>query len=478
MNILSSLKPTEVFRFFEEISTVPRGSGNTSPIAEYCVNFARMHNLKYIRDNADNVVIFKPAYKGYEKAEPIILQGHLDMVCQKTEDSDIDFLKDGISLKVEGDFLMADGTTLGADNGIAVAMILSVLASDDIPHPAIEAVFTSDEEIGMLGALALDKSVLSAKKMINLDSEDLDCMTVSCAGGSDFTAKINLERETQTGNIITINIKGLKGGHSGVCINEGRVNANILCGRILATLYSDTPFNIISVNGGNKSNVITTVNQIKIISNDPEAVNKLDKIIKTIYEEYTYREPKLNIDITVCEGTTKVINKVDSESIIFALALCPTGVIAMSKEIERLVETSLNLGVLKTEETSVTFNFALRSNKKSAIKYLEKRLDILFNKLGAEITVGGYYPPWEFNPDSVLQEVYKKSYTELFGAETRVEAIHAGLECGVFADAIENFDGIAIGPQMYDVHTVNERLQISTVNKIYTLLLKILEESK
>lgn len=478
MSCLTSLKPTEVFRFFEEISAIPRGSGNTSPIAEYCVNFARMHNLKYIRDNADNVVIFKPAYKGYENAEPIILQGHLDMVCQKTEASNINFLKDRISLRVEGDFLMADGTTLGADNGIAVAMILSILASDNVPHPAIEAVFTSNEEIGMLGAISLDKSILSAKKMINLDSEDLDCMTVSCAGGSNFTAKINLEREVKTGNIITVNITGLKGGHSGVCINDGRVNANILCGRILATLYNDTAFNIISVNGGNKGNVITTANEIKIMTADPEATNKLYNIIEIIREEYFYREPKLNVEVTVCQGTAEVINKVGSENIIFALALCPTDVITMSKEIEGLVETSLNLGVLKTEETSITLCFTLRSSKKTAIKNLENKLYILFNKLGAEITVDGFYPPWEFNANSVLQKVYKKSYSELFGSEPRVEAIHAGLECGVFADAIENFDGIAIGPQMFDVHTVNERLQISTVGSIYSLLLKILEESK
>ncbi len=475
---LNSLKPKEVFKYFKEISRIPRGSTNTSPIAEYCVNFAEKHSLKYIRDNTDNVIIFKEAYIGYEAAEPIILQGHLDMVCQKTEERDIDFLTNGITLETDGEFLMAAGTTLGADNGIAVAMILAVLEDKNLPHPAIEAVFTSDEEIGMVGALALDKKVLKSKKMINLDSEDAHCMTVSCAGGSDFSAKLRIKRENKTGKIITISVKGLTGGHSGVCINEGRVNANILAGRILAELYEEADYNLISVSGGDKGNAITRDSKIKILTNDTDIVNKLNMITETICGEYSAREPSLNIDISASDGAAEVMDKGYTENVIFALNLCPTDIIAMSKEIENLVETSLNLGILKTEENSVLFGFALRSNKKSAIAFLEKRLKILFSRLGAEITVGGHYPPWEFNPNSVLQEVYKKAYTELFGTSPRVEAIHAGLECGVFASAIEGFDGIAIGPQMYDVHTVNERLKISTVGDIYGLLLKILKESK
>ncbi len=478
MTDINALKPQEVFKYFKEISAIPRGSGNTASIADYCASFAEKRRLRYIRDAANNVIIFKEAACGYETAEPIILQGHLDMVCQKTEDSQIDFLKDGITLKAEGDYLFADGTTLGADNGIAVAMMLAVLDSERLPHPAIEAVFTSDEEIGMLGAAALDKSVLSAKKMINLDSEDIDCVTVSCAGGSDFIARLPFESEVKTGNIVTIAIKGLIGGHSGVCINEGRVNANILSGRILAELSRDTLFNIISINGGDKDNAITPSGEINLLTADGNAVNKLEGIISEIREEYALREPTLNIELAVRYGSAEAMGKRDTENIIFALTLCPTDIISMSREIEGLVETSLNLGILKTEQDYVAFHFALRSNKKTAIKYLEQRLTLLFSRLGAEIFTGSHYPPWEFNPDSSLLKLYKGAYTELFGAEPRVEAIHAGLECSVFADAIAGFDGIAIGPQMYDVHTVNERLKISTVDEIYSLLLKLLKDSK
>ena len=476
MAVLSSLEPKQVFKYFEEISSVPRGSGNMNGIADFCVNFAEKHGLKYIRDDANNIVIYKDAAKGYESAEPIILQGHLDMVCQKTNESSFDFEKDGLELLIDGEFIKANGTTLGADNGIAVAMVLSILESDSIPHPAIEAVFTTDEEIGMIGATAFDSSVLSAKKMINLDSEEINCVTVSCAGGSDFTAKLPVEREKVSGNEITITLKGLKGGHSGICINEGRVNANLLAGRILNYLNNNVKFSLVSVSGGDKINAITPICEIKVITTDDNFKTVAEKYIDEIKTEIAHREPEFFAEIDLLENkTADGMVKKSQDNVIYALLLAPNGVIEMSAEIDGLVETSLNLGILKTEETYVSYSFGLRSNKKTAIKFLDDKLTAFFSPLSAEILRGGYYPPWEFNDHSELQKLYIDSYVAQFGEMPKVEAIHAGLECGVFADKIDGFDAIAIGPQMYDVHTVNERLEIKTVGEIYKLLLKILE---
>ena len=478
MSVLNFPEPKEVFNFFEEISRIPRGSYNMSAIADYCVDFANKRSLKVIRDKADNIIIFKNATEGYENAEPVILQGHLDIVCQKTPDREIDFETEGLDIYCDGDYLKARGTTLGADNGIAVAMVLAILASDSIPHPEIQAVFTTDEEVGMVGAMRLDTSVLSAKRMINLDSEDIDCVTVSCAGGSDFTAKMPIERVETCGTQVTIALKGLKGGHSGVCINEGRINANILAGRILHILSGESDFSLLSVSGGDKCNAIPNACEIKVITTDKDFVDKAKKITEIIKNENAVREENFTAEITVKGNVTaKTFIKKDAQKLIYALLFAPDSVITMSAEIDGLVETSLNLGILNTEENVQTFVFALRSNKKSALKYLEQKLCAFFENLNCEVSAGGHYPPWEFNPDSKLQRLYIDAYTEYFGEPPRVEAIHAGLECGVFADKIEGIDAIAIGPQMYDVHTTSERLVMSSVGQVYKILLKILQRS-
>lgn len=475
---LNGIEPKRVFEIFEEISAIPRGSGNMKGIADYCVAFAEKNNLKSIRDNADNVVIFKDASKGYENSEPIILQGHLDIVCQKTEESNIDFQKDGLQLFVDGDFLKAKGTTLGADNGIAVAMVMAILENDDILHPAIEAVFTTDEEIGMIGASKLDTSVLTAKKMINLDSEALDTVTVSCAGGSDFKAAIPFERKKVYGTSVKITLKGLKGGHSGICINEGRLNANVLAGRFLDFANKNTDFELISVNGGDKGNAIPLLCEVEVCTEKPEEFeDKAKEYLNELKLEIAAREPNFNFEIIANkEKVCSVICEEAKENIIYALLCCPDGVMQMSAEIDGLVETSLNLGILKTEENSVFFNSALRSNKKTALCALEEKLITFFKKLNFEIETAGHYPPWEYNANSVLREVYKETFTEQFGYEPKVEAIHAGLECGVFYDKIADFDCIAIGPQLYDVHTPDERLSISSTEKMYKLLIEILRK--
>ncbi len=475
----------KVFEYFYKISEIPRGSGNMTAIADYCMSFANANSLKAVRDGANNVVIYKNGTKGYENAEPVILQGHLDMVCQKTEDCDIDFLRDGLKLYVDGDFLKAEGTTLGADNGIAVAMILSILESDSIPHPPIEAVFTTDEEIGLIGASALDKGILSAKKMINLDSEDMDIITVSCAGGSDFEAAIPFKRVKAVGTKVNISISGLKGGHSGVMINCGRVNADILGARILNQLNilsikdAENSFELISINGGDKGNAIPLKCQIELCAKNPEKLKSdAEKCIEIIKSEIFHREPQFEAKVTIGEqGDFYVIADIKDELIRTVLCI-PNGVMEMSAEIEGLVETSLNLGILKTEEDRIVMASALRSNKKSALKFLEDKMIAYFGCMPCEIKTGGHYPPWEFNPNSKLVELYKEHFQKEFGFAPKVEAIHAGLECGIFADAIEGFDCISVGPKAYDIHTVNERLSISSTGDMYKLLLKILANCK
>ena len=478
MLVLESLSPREVFRYFEEISAVPRGSGNTKAIADYCMRFASEHGLKALKDNADNVVIFKPASSGCEDAEPVILQGHLDRVCQKTPDSDIDFLKDGPELFTDGDFIGAKNTTLGADNGIAVAMILSILSDESIKHPPIEAVFTSDEEVGMVGASAFDASVLKGKRMINIDSEELETVTVSCAGGSDFKAFIPLTRQKVRGTRIKVTLSGLKGGHSGICINEGRQNADMLAGRFLDFAAKNTCFNLISVRGGDKGNASPSCCEIELCCEDAsDFIEKAYEYSEIIKKELSGREPDFCYSAEVLEeGEFNCADSKAQERIIYALLCAPGGVVEMSAEIEGLVETSLNLGILETRENEFFLSFALRSNKKSALKFLEEKLMTFFKLLNAKTEASGYYPPWEFNQNSEMRRIYVRTFTEQLGHEPKVEAIHAGLECGVFAGKISGFDGISIGPQLYDVHTVNERLSISSVEKIYNLVLSVLEK--
>ncbi len=473
-----SVHTEKVFKYFEEISSIPRGSGNMKQIADYIENFAQKFKFRYIRDNADNVIIFKSSAKGYEETQPIILQGHLDIVCQSTEDCKINFLKDGLDFYRDGDFIKARGTTLGADNGIAVAYILTILSSDDIPHPPIEAVFTTDEEIGLLGAHALDTSVLKSKKMINLDSESDDILTVSCAGGQDAVFTFPYCTKEVSGTQVTVTVKGLLGGHSGVEIDKGRVNANILMGRILSYLDTVADFHIISINGGTKRNAIPNSCVAKLCTQNADIIlQKLNSYKELLISELSAREPDFCLEISQKNENALCLDQASKQNIIDFLNIVPNGIMEMSAEIKGLVETSLNLGVLTTQDNKITAEFALRSNKKSAMEHLNERLNRLAKTLGANIKNSGFYPPWEFNSTSALRELYKKCYYEKFGKEIKVEAIHAGLECAVFSTAIKDLDCISVGPNMSDVHTTGERLSISSAISTFELLLKVLKTS-
>lgn len=474
--MLESLEPKRVFKYFEEICSIPHGSGDMERIADYCVEFAKAHSLDYVRDDANNVVIYKNATAGYENAEPIILQGHLDMVCQHTEDRNIDFYADGLDIFVDGDFVKAWGTTLGADNGIAVAMVLAILESDEYKHPRIEAVFTTDEEIGMVGAMKLDMRLLSAKKMINIDSEEQNAVTVSCAGGSDFKVIMPVSRVKKTGTEISVILKGLKGGHSGIEIDKGRVNANMLAGRFVNYMANNTDFDIISIDGGDKGNAIPNLCKIRLCVNDSENfVKKAREYLKVIKNEISERERDFAPVITVGDNAEfDVFNNELKNNLIFTLLCAPNGIIEMSASIEGLVETSLNLGILATGNEEITMLFALRSNKKSAHIALEDKLKAFFGAIPCTIEASGHYPPWEFKENSELQELYKEIFAEKLGYEPEIVAIHAGLECGTFYSAIEGLDCISIGPDLFDVHTVNEKMSISSVEKIFNILIALL----
>lgn len=478
MEQLKNLKPESVFRYFEEICAVPRGSGNRDGICQYCLKTAEKLGLLAKADAEKNVVIYKPASAGYEDAEPVILQGHTDMVCQKAEGLSFDFEKDGIRPYVDGDWVRANGTTLGADNGIAMAMIFAILEDDTLAHPPIEALFTADEEIGLLGAAGLDGSWFGGKRLINLDSEDADTVTVSCAGGCDVTFALPLEKTTVSGNTLTLAIRGLQGGHSGVEIDKGRVNANLLMGRILN--HIKTPFSLVSVTGGDKGNAIPCASTAVLVTKEAEALCKeAESYWSIVQSELSEREPDAELVLTQGEHEEMaVLTARTQEKLIFILTCAPNGIMEMSKSIDGLVETSLNLGVLNTSETAVNMTFALRSNKQSALDALEERVRLFGKMAGCVTAAAGHYPPWEYRSESDLRTTTAEVYAEQYGKAPKIEAIHAGLECGVLAAKIDGLDCISIGPDLKDVHTVGERLSVSSTAETYRLLTALLKRLK
>lgn len=477
MNILKGIQPEKVFDYFEQISAIPRGSGHMEKISAFCAEFAEKHNLDYHKDEAGNVVIFKGASEGRENEEPVILQGHLDMVWEKLSESDFDFENDGLRLKTDGDFVFADSTTLGGDDGIAVAYCLAILDSDDISHPPLEVVFTTDEETGMFGAAALDTSILKGKKMINIDSEDEGTLWVSCAGGIRAQLSFTAEAVPCQGKTYSINISGLHGGHSGAEIHMGYANANKLMARLLAELQKELDFSLISIDGGKMDNAITRDCCCVI-----ELVSEYDKLIaaermqKTFLAEYSKVDPDIRIDVCECDSPAAAFSPESSQELIAMLNELPNGVIAFSKDIDGLVETSLNLGILKTESNKIIITFSVRSAVDSERTKLTELLEDISKKYGADFESGSAYPAWEFKKDSVLQKVMADVYFDMFGKKMTVTAIHAGLECGLFCGKIKGLDCVSFGPDIYDIHTPQERLSISSAQRTWEYILKILEK--
>lgn len=470
--MLENLSNTKVFEFFEELSKIPHGSGNTKKISDFCVDFAKARNLWVYQDELNNVIIKKNASAGYENREPIILQGHLDMVCEKDPDCNIDFEEDGLELFIDGDLIGAKGTTLGGDDGIAVAMVLSILDDNTLSHPPIEAVFTVDEETGMFGAAGLDVSYLSSKTLINIDSEDEGVFTVSCAGGARCCIRLKSEYEEVLKTSYKINVSGLIGGHSGVEINRGRLNANAVMSKLIAFLSERLSIEFVSIDGGSKDNVITRECEAVITSDN--SFSDLENVIKE-FEKSIYAESDPNLKILIAPFE-KVKASKNSDNIIKLLSNLLQGVIKMSEDIANLPETSLNLGVCSTTENEVKFTYSVRSCKNSERDKLLTKLKEIALSSGAEFSQSGVYPAWEYRKESQLRDVMIDVFKQMYKKEPIVEAIHAGLECGLFCDKIENLDAVSFGPNLYDIHTSRERMSISSVNRCYDMLLQVLKE--
>lgn len=469
MSVLENSEPKKVFEYFEDLCAIPHGSGNTKQISDYCVDFAKKHGLSYTQDELHNVIIRKDASKGYENSPIVILQGHLDMVCEKDSDVSIDFLKDGLTLSLDGGFVSANGTTLGGDDGIAVAMALSVLDDGSLLHPPLEVLFTTDEETGMYGAAGLDASLLKGKILLNIDSEDEGVLTAGCAGG----ARAEIKKEFAVNEIKPtkkIVVSGLLGGHSGVEIHKNRHNAN----KLMAELLSRIPnFGLADIAGGAKDNVIPNMCECSLYT-DCDLTEITDNFIK---EKYNSADP--NLKITVSDGEEMpVINREESREIINLICALPNGVQKMNTQIPTLVQTSLNLGVLRIEDSSLVCTFSVRSSVNSEKYELLNELENISNAYGAQFSDHGHYPAWEYRENSHLRDVMIEVFESLYGRKPVVDIIHAGLECGLFCDKIDGLDAVSFGPDLFDIHTPRERLSVSSVQRTYKYLCEILKEMK
>lgn len=469
MRVLEKLSPKRVFDFFEDICSIPHGSGNTKEISDYCVDFAKKNNLDYTRDSLNNIVINKPATSGYEAHATVVLQGHLDMVCEKEAGVDKDFLTEGLDLFTDGDKIGAKGTTLGADDGIAVAMILAVLESDNLAHPPLQAVFTVDEETGMYGAAGLDATLINGKRLINIDSSNEGVLTVGCAGGAKIKAEMKLKRTVSKGNAYKISVSGLIGGHSGEEIDKGRVNADKFIVKYLKSL--DFKYNIADISGGFKDNVIPAASECIIVTEDIPNFD-LDKFLS---ENRTENDPDIKIAVAECESPETVFDCESTDTVLSLIDLIPYGPLCFSKEIEGLVETSANLGVVKTDNDKVLITVSVRSSIASEKEKLIEKIKAICEKHNAVFNCGGDYPAWEYNRNSDLQKIMKKVYKDTYNSELETSIIHAGLECGLLSEKIKGFDAVSIGPDMWDIHTPKERLSISSTERVYNFVCETLK---
>lgn len=474
---LKGLEPAAVFSYFEEICSIPHGSGNTKPISDYLVNFAKTQKLSYIQDDLNNVILFAEGTCGLENHEPVILQGHMDMVCEQDATSSIDMEKEGLDIQHDDTFVFAKGTTLGGDDGIAVAYALALLADKTIAHPPLEVVITVDEETGMEGAVGIDLSMLKGKKLINIDSEDEGVFTVSCAGGATAILNLPVTREQVKGQTVKLTVEQLTGGHSGVEIHKNRANANKVLGEFLHRAEALSPLSIAALLGGAKDNAIPRSAEAMVLTDaKPEQLSEIASALEAEIKE-AFDEPQAKITVAMCDTTyDAALCKASSHQIIALLQEVPNGVIRFSEDIEGLVETSLNLGILELEESKAQLTFAVRSSVNQNKDALLEELQKIIEAYGGSYTERGAYPAWEYNKDSLLRDTFVEAFQKLYHKEPKVEAIHAGLECGLFSEKIKNLDCISFGPQLYDVHTSREKLDIASTERTWELLLEVLKQ--
>lgn len=480
---ISNLASAKVFKYFEEISKIPRGSFNEQGISEYLMKFAKERNLEVRTDDTYNVIIKKKATKGYENSPVVAIQGHTDMVCEKNKDVNHDFLRDPIKVIYDGDFIKADRTTLGADNGIAVAMGLAILDSENLNHPNLEMVFTSCEEAGMEGVSALDTSDLKAEIFLNIDSEDEGIFTVGCAGGVKCDIEIPIEYENTKAEYesFTLSVYGLMGGHSGIDVCKERGNSNRLLARALNNIAKDIDFSLNYIEGGAKDNAIPREAEA-IISINPQDFSKLEekvKKIESIYKaEYKNSDENVGFKVEKTEKREKSFTKCSYEKVVTSLMILPNGVQSMSTDIQGLAESSINLGVVITNDDKVEIIASIRSAVLSRKELIMEKLEVYLNSINSKVTFKGDYPAWEYNKNSKAREKCINVYKKLYDKEPKVEIIHAGLECGIFIEKMPHLDIVSFGPNLYDIHTPDERASISSIDRTWTFLVTLLEDFK
>ncbi|MBR2311360.1 MAG: aminoacyl-histidine dipeptidase [Oscillospiraceae bacterium] len=475
-NKLAGLKPENVFYWFERICAIPHGSGNTKKISDFLANFAAERGLKYAQDKLNNIIIWKPGTVGYENKQPVILQGHMDMVCEKDISCPIDMENDGLQIAHDGTFVFAKGTTLGGDDGIAVAYALALLDAADIPHSPLEVVITVDEETGMYGAAGIDLSEVKGRTLLNIDSEEEGVFTVSCAGGARATISLPLERRAVYGPCVRLTVEGLQGGHSGMEIHKKRANANKMMGEFLSRVQALMPLCITKLTGGAKDNAIPRSCQVTLVALGMyiERINDVAaQLQKEIREQYDEPEAIVRGDDVDALGGNALTTEC-SAKVIALLNAAPNGVQSWSKDIEGLVQTSLNLGVAAMDE-KLDLTFAVRSSVNEEKRELLQQLRDLASMMGAGYAEAGDYPAWEYKQDSHLRDTMVGTYQQIYGKTPQIVAIHAGLECGLLSEKLPGLDCVSIGPNMKDIHTSREKLEIASVERTWSFVLEVLK---
>ena len=482
MRVLDNLEPKKVFYYFEEICGIPHGSGNTKQISDYLTNFAKEKGLEYYQDEINNVIIIKEATPGYENVEPIIIQGHMDMVCEKESSSDFNFETDGLNLYVDGDFVRAKDTTLGGDDGIAVAFALALLDSDCYEHPRLEVVITVDEETGMDGAYGIDLSMLKGKKMLNIDSDEEGIFLTSCAGGTGVETSIPMARNEEEGLWIDVTVNGLLGGHSGAEIQKERGNASFLMGRFLNNLAMVMPIGLIHLAGGLKGNAIPRECKASILipENCLETLKEEAAKHQEIYAKELFQsDPNVALTVEAKEVTkANILDFMSLNKVLCYLRMMPNGVQHMSQVIPGLVETSLNMGIMKLEEDAFVTDISIRSSVRTRKEDVRDKVVQIIELVGGEATVLGDYPAWEYKAESKLREEIAVAYERINGVAPEFTAIHAGLECGILSEKIADLDCVSFGPQNFDIHTPQERLSISSTKRVWDFLVEYLKSTK
>ena len=473
---LAGLQPAAVFGYFEEICSMPHGSGNTKIISDYLVNFAKEQGLRYIQDELNNVIIFVPGTGEKADHAPVIIQGHMDMVCEKDADCPIDMDNEGLDITHDGNYIFANGTTLGGDDGIAVAFAMALAADSSIVHPPLELVITVDEETGMYGAAGIDLSMLKGRMLLNIDSEEEGIFTVSCAGGARSTIRVPVARKPVYGPCVRLVVKDLQGGHSGVEIHKNRANATKVMGEYLRRISEKMPLALTSFGGGSKDNAIPRSCEATFVAlgNNLEFINDIAADLQAEIRA-NYAEPEAVVEAYNVDAMGgNAVSVEDSKKLIDLICTVPNSVQAMSQQIPGLVQTSLNLGISQLSE-ELKLTFSVRSSVNQEKQALLSQLRAIADQFGGSYSQTGEYPAWEYKEDSLLRDTMVKVYADLYGKQAEVVAIHAGLECGLLGEKLPGLDAVSIGPEMHDIHTSRERLGIASVSRTWDFVLEVLK---